>query len=270
MKKLIPLLMLLVSMPSLAQRQFDIEVIVFKRAVNPEKVNESWPNDMPDIDFSRAGSLNDSSYRASKGVQALPSASYQLNDEVAKLRNHAGYTVLMHKAWRQGDNGKGSAPVFRFRAGKDFSTQFYPDGSEKGSSSNTSSPVDGVTEVAIDKPLYELDGKLQIYVQHYLYAEAQLDLKSPSTKQVIVSAPIDETPADAIESNDLSENTASDDVQDSNVIAGNLASIEPQRETLTFLKDYRLDQKRRMRSSETHYLDHPLMGMIIQVRRVQN
>ncbi|MCO4789722.1 hypothetical protein DK293_13990, partial [Vibrio cholerae] len=26
--------------------------------------------------------------------------------------------------------------------------------------------------------------------------------------------------------------------------------------------------KRRMRSGETHYLDHPLMGVIIQVRRV--
>ncbi|MBO0181007.1 CsiV family protein, partial [Vibrio parahaemolyticus] len=31
----------------------------------------------------------------------------------------------------------------------------------------------------------------------------------------------------------------------------------------------RMDQKRRMRSSETHYLDNPLMGMIIQVRRVR-
>ncbi|NMU76239.1 hypothetical protein HKB17_03900, partial [Vibrio parahaemolyticus] len=35
------------------------------------------------------------------------------------------------------------------------------------------------------------------------------------------------------------------------------------------LKSYRMDQKRRMRSSETHYLDNPLMGMIIQVRRVR-
>ncbi|MEZ9563487.1 CsiV family protein, partial [Vibrio splendidus] len=44
MKRLIPLLLLFVSLPSLAQRQFDIEVIIFKRAVDAEKVNESWPN----------------------------------------------------------------------------------------------------------------------------------------------------------------------------------------------------------------------------------
>lgn len=270
MKKLIPLLLLLVSMPSLAQRQFDIEVIVFKRAVNPEKVNESWPNDVADIDFSRAGSLNDASYRASKNVTVLPTASFQLKEEASKLRNHAGYTVLLHKAWRQGDNGKGSAPIFHLRAGKDYSTEFYSDGSEKGSLSNTTSPVEGVTEQAIDKPLYELDGKLQIYVQHYLYAEAQLDLKSPSTKQVIVEAPLSDAPIE-MSGTDASTETTAEAVQpDSNVIAGNLEAIEPQRETLTFLKDYRLDQKRRMRSSETHYLDHPLMGMIIQVRRVQN
>ncbi|GMQ47073.1 peptidoglycan binding protein CsiV [Vibrio sp. 10N] len=272
MKKLIPLLLLLVSMPSLAQRQFDIEVIVFKRAVNPEKVNESWPNEMPEIDFSRAGSLNDASYRASKNVTVLPTASFQLNEEANKLKNHAGYTVLLHKAWRQGDNGKGSAPVFHLRAGKDYSTEFYSDGTEKGRLSNTTSPVEGVTEQAIDKPLYELDGKLQIYVQHYLYAEAQLDLKSPSTKDVIIEAPLTEAPEAVVDvSDDATAETGLDaPQQDSNVIAGNLEAIEPQRETLTFLKDYRLDQKRRMRSSETHYLDHPLMGMIIQVRRVEN
>ncbi|EDL50801.1 hypothetical protein VSAK1_03897 [Vibrio mediterranei AK1] len=266
MKKLIPLLLLLVSMPSLAQRQFDIEVIVFKRAVNPEKVNESWPNTMPQIDFSRAGSMNDASYRASKGVQILPYSSYQLNDEAAKLKNHAGYTVLMHKAWRQGDNGRGSAPIFHIRAGKDYSAGFNADGTEKGSNSNTTSPVDGVTEVAIDKPLYELDGKLQIYVQHYLYAEAQLDLRSPSTKEVIVTDSV--TATEPMEPS--ADNSVATGTEDSNVIAGNLQAIEPQREVQTFLKDYRFDQKRRMRSSETHYLDHPLMGMIIQVRRVQN
>ncbi len=221
---------------------------------------------MPQIDFSRAGSMNDASYRASKGVQMLPYSSYQLNDEAAKLKNHAGYTVLLHKAWRQGDNGRGSAPIFHIRAGKDYSGSFNADGTEKGSTTNVTSPVDGVTEVAIDKPLYELDGKLQIYVQHYLYAEAQLDLRSPSTKEVIVSDSVT-TQAPISTTEDITTEVTTDD---RNVIAGNLQSIEPQREVQTFLKDYRFDQKRRMRSSETHYLDHPLMGMIIQVRRVPN
>ncbi|MDF4917276.1 CsiV family protein, partial [Vibrio parahaemolyticus] len=56
---------------------------------------------------------------------------------------------------------------------------------------------------------------------------------------------------------------------DGNVQVGNLAEISPTVTEEKFLKSYRMDQKRRMRSSETHYLDNPLMGMIIQVRRVR-
>jgi hypothetical protein len=103
-------------------------------------------------------------------------------------------------------------------------------------------------------------------VQHYLYAEAQLDLRSPSTKEVIVTDSV--TATEPMEPS--ADNSVATGTEDSNVIAGNLQAIEPQREVQTFIKDYRFDQKRRMRSSETHYLDHPLMGMIIQVRRVQN
>lgn len=176
MKRLIPLLLLFVSLPSLAQRQFDIEVIIFKRAVDAEKVNESWPNTQPKISLERVGSFQDTQYRAKKGVQMLPYSEYKLTPQKDKLRKHAGFEVLMHTAWRQGDQGKSSAPVFHIQAGKDFSKQFNADGSEKGAI--TAGSADGFQEETIDKPLYELDGKLQIYVQHYLYAETTLDLKS--------------------------------------------------------------------------------------------
>ncbi|MGF1775956.1 peptidoglycan binding protein CsiV [Vibrio nomapromontoriensis] len=276
MKKLIPLLLLLVSMPSLAQRQFDIEVIIFKRAVNPEKVNESWPNDIAQIDFKRSGAITDANYRASKGVKMLPYSAYELTGEVEKLKKHAGYSVLFHKAWRQGDQSKAYAPTFHIRAGKDYSSTFNVDGSEKGNDDNHSSPVDGVTEVAIDKPLYELDGKLQVYVQHYLYTEAQLDLKAPSSKEVVIAGPTQVADSDplttsaAVSSEEVAAPISEPITEDANVIAGNLQDVAVQTEIQTFLKDYRLDQKRRMRSNETHYLDHPLLGMIIQVRRVAN
>ncbi|GAM76452.1 hypothetical protein JCM19241_3989 [Vibrio ishigakensis] len=60
------------------------------------------------------------------------------------------------------------------------------------------------------------------------------------------------------------------DTENDNVQAGNMEEVSPKKEVVTYLKSYRMEQKRRMRSGETHYLDHPLMGMIIQVRRVQN
>ena len=252
MKRLIPLLLLFVSLPSLAQRQFDIEVIIFKRAVDAEKVNESWPNTQPKISLERVGSFQDTQYRASKGVKMLPYSEYKLTPQKDKLKQHAGFEVLMHTAWRQGDQGKSSAPVFHIQAGKDFSKQFNADGSEKGA---VTASTDGFQEETIDKPLYELDGKLQIYVQHYLYAETTLDLKAPSVREVKLQEQQIEldSPVSGAESN---------------VQVGNLTEISPTVEVEEFLKSYRMEQKRRMRSTETHYLDHPLLGMVIQVRRV--
>ncbi|UTT84439.1 peptidoglycan binding protein CsiV [Vibrio pelagius] len=253
MKRLIPLLLLLVSMPSLAQRQFDIEVIIFKRAVDAEQVNESWPNSLPEISLERAGSFQNSQFRAKKGVQMLPYSEYELNGEKEKLRKHAGFEVLMHTAWRQGDEGRNAAPVFHIQAGKDYSQSFNADGSEKSAVVTTSE--ESIKEETIDKPLYELDGKLQIYVQHYLYAETTLDLKAPSVREVTLQE----------QQIELDSPVSGGD---STTQVGNLTEISPTVKVEEFLKSYRMDQKRRMRSTETHYLDHPLLGMIIQVRRV--
>ena len=106
MKIPVPLLFMLFAMPALAERQFDIEVVIFKRAIDAKKTNESWPQNLPSIEFKNSGSLNDSNYRARKGVIMLPASEYKLNDQVTKLSQHAGFKVLMHKAWRQGDKGR--------------------------------------------------------------------------------------------------------------------------------------------------------------------
>ena len=255
MKKLIPLLLMLVAMPSMAQRQFDIEVIIFKRAVDAEQTAESWPNNLPKIDLERAGSFADASYRAKKGVQMLPYSEYALNDEVQKLKQHAGFEVLMHKAWRQGDQGRFAAPTFHIQAGYDYSGKFNADGSMIGSNSENQ-VLEGITEQSIPKAIYQLDGKLQIYVEHYLYADVELDLKAPSVREVT----LEEHQPEAL----ANEATSDDQV----VQIGLMEDVTPIVHKEEFLKSYRLDQKRRMRSTETHFLDHPLMGIIIQVRRV--
>lgn len=126
MKRLIPLLLLLIAMPSMAARQFDIEVIIFKRAVDAEKVSESWPNSLPAINVDRAGSFADVSFRQSKGVTLLPSSAYQLNSEAQKLRNHAGFNVLLHTAWRQNDQGRNPLLYSIFKQVEIFLGSFKP------------------------------------------------------------------------------------------------------------------------------------------------
>jgi hypothetical protein len=264
MKKLIPLLMLLIAAPALAERQFDIEVIFFKRAVNAEQTAESWPNNLTEIDLKRTGALTNASYLDSKGVTILPYSEYGLNEEVQRLKQHAGFDVLLHTAWRQGDGNRHVAPTFHIQAGQDFSTRFNQDGSMVGSEEKSEEVLAGITEESIAKPLYELDGKFQIYVEHYLYADVEMDLKAPSVRSVtLVEKPVEalsQPQAEVIEPLQLDSNNV--------VEVGFMEDVTPTVITEEFLKNYRIKQKRRMRSTETHYLDHPLMGVIIQVRRV--
>ncbi|RJX71912.1 hypothetical protein DZ860_08750 [Vibrio sinensis] len=256
MKKLIPLLLFFVALPSWG-RQFDIEVIIFKRAVDAEQTTESWPNVLPKVSLEGTGNMSDANYRSKKGVSMLPRSAYRLDDQAQQLRNHAGFSVLMHTAWRQGDRGRLSAPIFHIQAGKDFSSQFNSNGMPVGSS-NVSQVIDGVTEQTIPGPVYELDGTFQVYVEHYLYADVALDLKEPSVRDVVLEDRI-------VEDETALAPTSTDDT----VQVGMMTEISPTVHTEEFLKSYRMDQKRRMRSNETHFLDHPLMGMIIQVRRVE-
>ncbi len=257
MKKLIPLLLFFVALPSWAQRQFDVEVIIFKRAVDAEQTTESWPNELPKIDMSKAGSLNDESYVSSQGAQLLPASQYQLNPQEQQLNAHAGFQVLFHKAWRQGDGGRYASPIFHIRAGRDFSEQFTADGSPRENQGDE--VIDGVTEQSVNGPVYELDGKFQVYVEHYLYADLQLDLNEPSVRNVTLEEKeLDLAPEDA----------STDQAQDDTVQVGLMEDVSPIVKEQRFLKAYRMEQKRRMRSGETHYLDHPLLGVIIQVRKV--
>lgn len=241
MKILVSLLMLLMAMPTWAARQFDVEVIIFKRNVNAEKTDELWPESLPPISYRNTGSLQSASYLNAHGVSVLPRSQYQLNSQAQHLRNHAGFQVLLHTAWRQGDNGPSSAPTIHFMAGNNYTTLYNPDGTEASSSTPNSSA-----------PLMEFEGKLQIYVQHYLFANAEFDLRAPITRKVSMEQ--------AIASYDLTNDNATTQL-------GNLKAIQTSSETERFLKTYRLDEKRKMKSEEIHYFDHPLLGMVIQVRK---
>lgn len=284
MKKLIYLLLLAISWPSLAARQFDIEVILFKRNIEPAQISESWPDQPKPINMKGTISFGNEQTLAAKGITLMPPSQYQLTPQYNNLRNHAGFTPLAHFGWRQGDLSKAIAPKFYISAGKDFSAQYLPDGSSKASMiqspASIEAPVSEVaemteesgivvttdnqteapgvaeeTQITPESPLYELEGKIRVYVQHYLFTEAELDLREPGRREVIVGAePLD------METDLLTDS--------SNVQIGHLQEVKKKVEVEEFLKSYRLDQKRRMRSGETHYFDHPLMGMVVQIRRI--
>ncbi|MDX1706411.1 CsiV family protein [Pseudidiomarina sp.] len=87
--------------------------------------------------------------------------------------------------------------------------------------------------------VWELDGALHIYlVGNYLHIESQLELRDPQLVQF---------------------STTSLAKQATHA----LVNKGPQR----FLRRYKMNQLRRVISHETHYFDHPKLGVIVQIRR---
>ena len=267
MKNIIYLLLFAISWPSLAARQFDIEVILFKRNIAPEQVSESWPDSQKPINLKGAIDFGDTASLQARGIRKMPSSQFQLNSQYSKLKQHAGFTPLAHFGWRQGDLSRAAAPRIHFTAGDDFSAQFLPDGSLKSAQpvEQIDEPFnDGFTEESLTdndnieqeaQSLRELDGTLRVYVQHFLFTEANFALREPSRREVIVGA----EPLDSMEGTLET---------DGNVQIGHLQEVKKQVKVEEFLKAYQFQQQRKMRSGETHYLDHPLMGMVIQIRRI--
>ncbi|GEM74872.1 peptidoglycan binding protein CsiV [Vibrio sagamiensis] len=267
MRILIPLLLIFASMPSWAGRQFDIEVIIFKRAINTNNSNEAWPNELPSIELNQSGSLNDQNYRQSKGVNLLPRSAYRLNAQATALNRHTGFKVLKHVAWRQGDQGKANAPIFHIIGGRDFSNSYQANGQEANDYSSSMS-IHDQADTSSPKPLFELDGTLQIYVQHYLFVNTVLDFREPITRSVIKERPLTSSKETSF-GNNMAYRQETNTDKSKNIQVGNFNNVLSNTEEESFLQTIRMDQTRRMRSGEIHYLDNPFVGMLIQVRSVK-
>ncbi|WP_268967905.1 CsiV family protein [Veronia nyctiphanis] len=74
MKKYFGILLCLLSWSAAAERQFDVEVIVFKRNLSPEVVKESWPEQTPAVDFAGSVSASNSASMLINDLQVLPEA----------------------------------------------------------------------------------------------------------------------------------------------------------------------------------------------------
>nr|WP_232313074.1 CsiV family protein [Enterovibrio coralii] len=93
LKKLIFLLLCTLSLPTKAERWFDVEVIVFKRNQDPASVTEKWPETQPNINLSNAVSVFDATSLQAQGLTLLPQSQWKLNSEYQKLANHAALSL---------------------------------------------------------------------------------------------------------------------------------------------------------------------------------
>lgn len=247
------------------ERWFQIEVIAFAREY-PEQ-EEQWPHsialDYPlrwvtlepansglpeagDQDIAATENLHEPT---SAAFQLLGSAERRLNTQASKLANSRQYRVLFHEAWRQPLGPASSAKGILISAGEPFGDHRELEGSITFSLGRF---VEAKTKLWLTE--FELDqgqspGDWPLLPTSPLIRTSNLETLTMGTDLL--------TPENITNTEDSTDNQQaywSDAIQREEVLPD--AAYLPRRIVL-------LEEDRRLRSGELHYLDHPLMGVLI-------
>ncbi|MGM0480507.1 MAG: CsiV family protein [Pseudomonadota bacterium] len=205
----------------------------------------------------------------------MPASSHVLTETRTTLQRKNLAEPLLHLAWRQPVFNEDDQQRLRLFGGRQFSDSFRYDGFERvteqhdGSAENP--PADIMDRVQsllnrvendklvfqtennnapgplsdhqqVPERVWQLDGLLHIFlVGNYLHIEHDFNLR----EAVSIAAPAKSLAQQAEQ------------------------ALSTDRQTEPFLRAYRFNQRRRVISHETHYFDHPKVGMVIQIRRTK-
>jgi hypothetical protein len=171
----------------------------------------------------------------------LDEQEMQLKPVANKVLRQADFRLLFHKAWRQDLNDRETSEHIIIFGGERFDQH------------------------------YELEGTINISVERYLHFSTDLWFSTFTSNvggeenpwPVLPPIPLTSTPAQA------ATDTAAQDPFSSPVstykhslgnefqaLTGNQYSVE---------RTVSLKQRRRMRSNELHYIDHPLLGLLVKI-----
>ena len=211
-------------------RYYDIEVVIFEStdttSRNSEVLKKNLNSEPPPL-FVELGQPYPGpippEYDPKLTFKPLHSSTFQLTDDAKLLKESKNYNILLHTAWRQPGMSAKIAIPVHLHQEYVYRT------------TNTNQRTDpDMPAVNLPQPLVAeqtrgvLDGFVKIILSRYLHAEVDLSYTTGiKSQQQLISG--EET-------------------------------VEPAQ---TEPRHYRLTESRKMRSKEVHYLDHPVLGMII-------
>ena len=164
---------------------YDVEIIIFRNNAKSD-AGEQWT-------AQATGDISPTPVYSQDAFTELSPSQYQLNDVRGGLRNSSGYSVLLHRAWRQvGYDAAHAVPY----------------------------PIHSLAENGRDR----IEGSVTLVRERYLHLDVDMVLMTASrASPALYSDGEGSTPA------------------------------------------FHLQEKRRVRSRELHYFDHPRFGMIAMV-----
>jgi len=231
-----------------------------------------------------------------EGFEPLPPERRRLDGAIDRLRESGQYRVLRHLAWQQPALGEDAAPSIRVHAGEPITVRLpiesfgQLDALERGAAGGDPAPagaaVDGDrqnetadAEVGVRtfgadpgfdarvQPLlrpveiHPLDGTIRLVVSRYLHVYTDLYITTPVAWTELAET----TPGNAAEPSATAASEAGEADRDAGMDTAQIARNGEGRPMLS----YPFVQHRRMRSGELHYLDHPVLAMLIRVDRAE-
>lgn len=192
--------------------------------------------------------------------QLLAQSQSQFDGIIKKINREPGTKPLLHMTWQQVMLPRHRAKAVRLYAGKDLSNSFNLDGTVVNHDQQDLYSQFGFLQDYFapknDMPVWKVDGLFNIYLNHYLYVETQLNYRSEGIKHADLASI-----ENGLEGPQQELNLELVEIQD-NIIAEGAAQEQP------FLYAIPMVQNRRVRSSEVHYLDHPKLGIVFQIRKM--
>ena len=243
---LIGLTFTLLSSHSLAEdvRYYDFEIIIFESLDEAGKISEAWKQDalietpeaVVTLGKPYPGPMP-KEYKPKYTFKYLLKKTYRLTQEAKLLEENENYRILMHTAWRQ--PGMPEETALPIRLHKEFIVTKQPQQAPVTTDPdmpavNLPTPRDSLPSAPLQTRTV-LDGYLKIVLSRYLHANFDLVYSTglplvPTTNTI---------------------RTLADEEDDTKAIN------EP------VIVNYRLQQTRKMRSKEVHYIDHPVIGVVI-------
>lgn len=225
-----------ISLSTVHARNYAIEVIIFAHVDGKMRTTEKFPDNQrllaPSFDLEVNNEFPSSQLaigqtnQATDQWQAIPAAEFKLTEVAMQLERSPKYRLLQHLAWVQPKVDENNALAVRINGGRDLSAE-HPERLPAAAigESRLSNLFGTFLKPSSEHELRELEGSISVVITRYIHVYADLILHS---KDYIV---------DASKKN---------------------LSIQDQ------LHDYHIKLYRKMKSRELHYIDHPLVGIIIE------
>ena len=244
MKALLSIIFILIAQNVFAEdmRYYDVEVVVIEnlKSRTHTEQSENWPVDVTLKQDEKTVQLGEPvpAEWLPKGVDPKASytlidpADYKLTQDVEKITASKSLRVIFHTAWRQPGLDKEIALPVHFKQ----EVQPVP---ETGTPKNNADATPAVNPDMVEHKTTPsvLEGILRVTLARYLHFNGEMTLRDEST-YTDIQTNTDDNPFQTL-SNDEAQN----------------------KEHVIYFNQ----ERRRIRSNELHYLDHPVISMLLRI-----